>query len=366
MPDKTLTEKFISYLNSHIPWFKCDEQCLDVVLQLGYYALNDQLFEKNCPGKWTNLKVKYKNPGMEESQEDYFQQEVFLEKGVLLFGNYGTGKTDMLNMLQHYLISIQSPETFRSGIVWLYGNHFTEKGFDALKPIEKRCNWFFDELGLKDENGDYKEWANHYGTKILIGSEIIRIRYELFKYWGIKTHFTTNLTPSELKSLYGGRNFSRLVEMCNFIPLLGKDRRMDGRPNFYSKASSTVQPYQPVNQQEYDNDHSEFLRSSFERYKINKCGDYLSATHYDLLVIMGIEPCTEQEFQVGYIEKAKEKRKETIVNSTNREIRDMRVAYSMGKIPDSERSVVLVMAKKMVVVDYFNQLIEQGKELEFS
>lgn len=362
MPDKTLTKKFMTFLNETVPWFQCDQQCLDVVIKLGYYTLGDEKFEKDVPAQWTKLKVKHAGPTGEQ-EEVHFQTDIYLEKGILLFGNFGTGKTDLLNLLGQYFISINSPEMFRSGVVWKFGNLFTDKGFDALKPLEKRCNWFLDELGLKTEAGEFKEWAFHYSTKVLIGSEIIRIRHELFKNWGIKTHFTTNMTPTEIRETYGGQAWSRLVQMCNFIPLIGKDRRLSGRPNFFSKAAARVQPYQPVNQEEVDIDRTEFLKEYFEQYKQSRSADKLSSLHYDLLLVSGIEICTEQEFQKKYVAEAKEKRKSFVINSNMPETRSARVDYNLGKISDDERARILSTAKKNAVVDYFNRLLEQGKEL---
>ena len=47
--------------------------------------------------------------------------------------------------------------------------------------------------------------------------EILLSRYDLFVAKKIPTHLTTNLSASEIESLYGNRVRSRLREMVNLI-----------------------------------------------------------------------------------------------------------------------------------------------------
>ena len=64
-----------------------------------------------------------------------------------------------------------------------------------------------------------------YGTRFNAIADIIERRYLIFPEW--KTHVSTNLTEGQLEERYGERVFSRMNEMCHFVTLTGKDRRMN-------------------------------------------------------------------------------------------------------------------------------------------
>ena len=48
-------------------------------------------------------------------------------------------------------------------------------------------------------------------------AEILLSRYDIFTSKKIQTHITTNLSASEIESVYGNRLRSRLREMINLI-----------------------------------------------------------------------------------------------------------------------------------------------------
>ena len=59
-------------------------------------------------------------------------------------------------------------------------------------------------------------------------AEILLSRYDLFIQKGILTHITTNLSASELESMYGSRVRSRMREMFNLVAFKrnAKDKRV--------------------------------------------------------------------------------------------------------------------------------------------
>lgn len=73
------------------------------------------------------------------------------------------------------------------------------------------------ELLLVDDLGAAKssEWVEETTYRL------INARYEAMR----TTVFTTNLAPAQLANGLGDRIASRLVEICNLVPLVGSDRR---------------------------------------------------------------------------------------------------------------------------------------------
>lgn len=145
-------------------------------------------------------------------------------KGVCFYGGTGTGKTRRLRwmanafdipfvnavVLCEYLMQAETQEE-KNEILRCYLPRWSE--------IPKHYNdLIIDDLGTEPEE------QKTYGTKRYLMSDALERRYELFPKW--KTHITTNLSLNELKNRYGERVFSRLNEMCCFIALTGKDRRM--------------------------------------------------------------------------------------------------------------------------------------------
>jgi hypothetical protein len=163
----------------------------------------------------------------------------FLEKGILLSGNVGTGKTDALKLLNQYLTYLNSRIRFQVAIVWRFAEVYKSDGFAAFNHLVTG-NFLMDELALTDEaTGQLiSENVNHFGSKIVVGERLIMRRYASFGY-GWHTHFTTNCQPKVLKELYGERAFSRLTQMCNFLSLTGPDRRKTSRPHFRKNLNET-------------------------------------------------------------------------------------------------------------------------------
>jgi len=135
-------------------------------------------------------------------------------KGLLIMGPVGVGKT--------YLIGQYLKNKNRGP--WLEP-HIIRKG------IEVHGLSFFDQFLLDhltfDDLGKEPEMVNVFGTAFFPGQELIDIRYSVFKRTVGKnrTCFTTNLNRELLQEKYGERCFSRLTEMCNFVAILGDDRR---------------------------------------------------------------------------------------------------------------------------------------------
>lgn len=150
-----------------------------------------------------------------------------LNCGLMLQGNVGSGKSCLMRIFQ--LLNLK-PLVYKP--CREVATEFMDKGFAALKTYSKAVAgnpgetkyvvYCFDDLGAED---NLKSWGN----EVNVMAEIIQDRYERWKSFGTVTHFTTNLTRSEIEARYGDRILSRLQEMNNFITLGNGSNSTDRR-----------------------------------------------------------------------------------------------------------------------------------------
>ena len=151
-----------------------------------------------------------------------------LNKGILLTGPVGSGKTSLMNLMRFFLQN-QTPHFVKPcrDIAFEY----EKEGFDVIhrysgitslpgkqkKIVKTFC---FDDLGTE-------QILHHYGKECNVMTEIILSRYDYFIRHKRLTHFTTNLSADEIEDIYGSRIRSRLREMCNLIafPINTPDKR---------------------------------------------------------------------------------------------------------------------------------------------
>lgn len=133
--------------------------------------------------------------------------------GLILIGNPGSGKTLFFEMCRR-IIPATDPRNFVMKNVLDIVLEFNDKaiGHKVFRKWEDK-NVFFDDLGTEDV-------GHLYGEKVEVFEKFIQFRYELWRNKGLKTHFTTNLSGSDIKQRYGARCYSRLCEMCQ-IQIIG-------------------------------------------------------------------------------------------------------------------------------------------------
>lgn len=153
-----------------------------------------------------------------------FQYGINVNKGILLTGPIGCGKTSLMTLMKH-LASI--------------GNKFSVKPCrdisfefiqDGYQIIHKYSNgklyqseprtYCFDDLGTENN-------LKYFGNECNVMAEILLSRYDLFISKKLQTHITTNLSATEIEKHYGNRVRSRLRELCNLIAFdnVAKDKR---------------------------------------------------------------------------------------------------------------------------------------------
>lgn len=211
LSEKEAKEWFLSICKSVIPDFKVDDNNRKILNRFFQYAFRMPEFE---------------NEGKS------------LDKGILLLGPYGTGKTELFNILQRALLQMKSPLHFNIKVMWEIANEFTKEGFEATDLAKGHC--FFDEMGL-----DGREFVQNYGNKVNISDVIILSRYNDFKSKQYISHFTSNKTLKELKAYLDGRSFDRLLEMCNVMGLAGESRRENATPKPVLKIEKVIEPEKP-------------------------------------------------------------------------------------------------------------------------
>jgi hypothetical protein len=132
---------------------------------------------------------------------------VNLEKGILLSGPIGCGKTRLMKLLPYFVPNQRPYEMIPSRNVVFSFNHLGSKAIEDYGNSDFYC---FDDLGVEP-------FGRFYGKDSNVIGELLVSRYELFIDKKVKTHATTNLNVRELKKFYGDRVLSRMRELFNLV-----------------------------------------------------------------------------------------------------------------------------------------------------
>lgn len=166
------------------------------------------------------------------------------EKGIVICGKTGSGKTFIFQMLQKILY----PPFDKRRIVIKHVNEvvaiYEKQGDEGLFKINNQ-NVCFDELG-REKNGKF------YGSECDVMQMLISHRYNLWKYENKLTFFTSNYSESDLLERYGSHSLSRLKEMNEFI-ILGGNVYTDRRVNASKLLNGFPEVLPVFNQREIDN-----------------------------------------------------------------------------------------------------------------
>ena len=143
-----------------------------------------------------------------------FQYGINLYKGILLTGPIGCGKTSLMNLMK-YLTATE--HKFFVKPCRDISFEFIKEGYEIIHRYSRGSysqseykNYCFDDLGVESN-------LKYYGNECNVMAEIILSRYDLFISRKVITHITTNLSASEIETMYGNRVRSRLRAMLNLI-----------------------------------------------------------------------------------------------------------------------------------------------------
>jgi len=130
-----------------------------------------------------------------------------IDKGILLSGPVGCGKTSLIRLLKH-LVSHRKPYEVVPTRNIVFG--FNHIGYKTIEDYGNTQFFCFDDLGVEP-------MGRHYGKDCNVMGEILLSRHDLFLNKKIKTHATTNLNAAELEELYGIRVRSRMRQLFNLV-----------------------------------------------------------------------------------------------------------------------------------------------------
>lgn len=149
-----------------------------------------------------------------KDEETAFRYNLDLNKGIILSGPVGCGKTCLLNIMKYLTPAGQkfSVKPCRD-----ISFEFIKEGYQV---IDRYANgrlytsepkiYCFDDLGVENN-------LKYYGNECNVMAEILLSRYDIFISKQLPTHITTNLSASEIEQHYGIRVRSRLRQMMNLI-----------------------------------------------------------------------------------------------------------------------------------------------------
>lgn len=189
------------------PNFKIDQNNAIVYNVLLRYFCEDPTFYEFA------IKAKIKNPS--------------LKKGIMLAGDFGVGKTDLMALFAKNYRMVYDVVNAKK-----ISGDFEREGDEALKqylvnkknPVNDASSFYQPESGLCIDDLGTEDVKVHFGNRKSVLADILEVRYSKSKV-GQCLHATTNLTADQIKEYYGGRIASRMKEIFNIIELPGKDRR---------------------------------------------------------------------------------------------------------------------------------------------
>ncbi|GMN11333.1 ATPase [Croceitalea sp. MTPC9] len=135
-------------------------------------------------------------------------------KGLLLSGPVGCGKTSLMKLLRYLTPHFKPYEVIPARNIAFAFNHI---GYRIIEDYGDGRFYCFDDLGVEP-------MGRHFGKDCNVMGEILLSRYELFLKTGIRTHATTNLNAEELQERYGPRVRSRMRQQFNLVAF-GKETK---------------------------------------------------------------------------------------------------------------------------------------------
>lgn len=139
-------------------------------------------------------------------------------KGLLLSGPVGCGKTSLMKLLRHIVPHHKPYEVIPARNITFAFNNI---GFKTIEDYGNQGFYCFDDLGVETT-------GRHFGKDCNVMGEILLSRYDLFLKNKTRTHATTNLNAQELENRYGNRVRSRMRQLFNLIAFdrESKDKRI--------------------------------------------------------------------------------------------------------------------------------------------
>jgi DNA replication protein DnaC len=147
------------------------------------------------------------------------KNNISLNKGILLSGPVGCGKTTLMQLMKYFTNQQQCIYIVKSCRDISF--EFIKDGYEVIHRYSKNSyyrnsnyeipkHYCFDDLGIENN-------LKYYGNECNVMAEILLSRYDQFISKKLITHLTTNLSASEIENAYGNRVRSRMRELFNLI-----------------------------------------------------------------------------------------------------------------------------------------------------
>jgi len=174
-----------------------------------------QLYGKHFKILETDYPIVYKLIAYFLKDEQVCDQfNIDLQKGIILTGPIGCGKTTLMNLMKQLA---QPNNKFSVKPCRDISFEFIQEGYPIIHKYSngklyhsEPRTYCFDDLGTENN-------LKYFGNECNVMAEILLSRYDLYTSKKLVTHITTNLSASEIEKQYGNRVRSRLRELCNLI-----------------------------------------------------------------------------------------------------------------------------------------------------
>ncbi|MFC4510206.1 ATPase [Flavobacterium buctense] len=143
-----------------------------------------------------------------------FQYNINLNKGILLSGPIGCGKTSIMNIMK-YLTPTE--HKFFVKPCRDISFEFIQDGYQIIHKYSKGKLYEFEPKTICFDDLGTESNLKYYGNECNVMAEILLSRYDVYIAKRIQTHITTNLSASEIETQYGNRVRSRMRQMLNLI-----------------------------------------------------------------------------------------------------------------------------------------------------
>ena len=157
-------------------------------------------------------------------EQTCFQYNINLNKGILLSGPIGCGKTSIMNIMK-YLTPTE--HKFYVKPCRDISFEFIQDGYQIIHKYSKGKLYEFEPKTICFDDLGTESNLKYYGNECNVMAEILLSRYDVYIAKRIQTHITTNLSASEIETQYGNRVRSRMRELFNLIAYnnTSKDKR---------------------------------------------------------------------------------------------------------------------------------------------
>lgn len=186
------------------------DKCLVALQNIGYHHFGNQfkIYDEDIPVIQKLITYSIRD------QATTIKLNLNPNKGIILSGPVGCGKTSLMFLLNYFCSHNYSYKIKPCRDIAF---EFATKGYDALFPFTKKeykqiklNTYCFDDLGTEKQ-------IKHFGNECNVMAEILLSRYDSFIHEKTLTHLTTNLSATEIETYYGNRVRSRMRAMFNLI-----------------------------------------------------------------------------------------------------------------------------------------------------